>query len=234
MSASYKYLEITKYEHDTIHIKSTKTGKELIFDPFQSQGAFRAKTKADVIFISHDHFDHFSPKDINSANGKNTIYVFPASIYDKIQSFLDVPQENLLPVIPLDRYKIETNKGQISCMAVPAYNIDKKSSKGTLYHPKERNYVGFVVDIDGVSVYFAGDTDFIPEMEALTGMIDVLLIPISGVYVMTLDEAVQAVKKIEPSLVIPMHYGSIVGDKDMGEKFIHKMREEVPYVKAET
>jgi L-ascorbate metabolism protein UlaG (beta-lactamase superfamily) len=87
--------------------------------------------------------------------------------------------------------------------AVPAYNVNKN------FHPKANGWLGFIVEIEGVRVYHAGDTDFIPEMHGFNA--DIALLPVSGTYVMTADEAVDAALAIEPSIVIPMHYGSIVG-----------------------
>jgi L-ascorbate metabolism protein UlaG (beta-lactamase superfamily) len=136
-----------------------------------------------------------------------------------VQTFLDVNQERLIPVVPLEEYKITTKNTQITAMAVPAYNVDKKSPQGNLYHPKEKEFVGYVVDIGGVGVYFVGDSDPIPEMEALAGMVEVLFVPVSGVYVMTLEEAVSVTQTLSPLVVVPMHYGSVVGDMTMGEAF---------------
>jgi len=93
--------------------------------------------------------------------------------------------------------------GEVTITAVPAYNIGKP------FHPKANGWLGFVVEIDGVRVYHAGDTDFIPEMKHL--QIDVALLPVSGTYVMTADEAIQAARTIKPRVVIPMHYGTVVG-----------------------
>jgi L-ascorbate metabolism protein UlaG (beta-lactamase superfamily) len=219
MTTEFKNLTIKKFEHDTVVITSEEPKLTIVFDPFQAQGSFRGASRADVVFITHDHFDHFSPKDIQSLASKETYFVFPASILDKVQTFLDVNPERLIPVVPLEEYKIQTKTIQLSAMAVPAYNIDKKSPQGNLYHPKEKEFVGFVVDINGVGVYFVGDSDPIPEMEALAGMVDVLLIPISGVYVMNIPEAVEVTKMLSPKLVIPMHYGAVVGEMGMGEQF---------------
>jgi L-ascorbate metabolism protein UlaG (beta-lactamase superfamily) len=228
MTYTYKNLIISKYDHDTVTIEREGAQTCYVFDPFQTQGIFRSSHKASAIFISHDHFDHFSPKDILPVVTSKTKYLFPTSILDKIQMFLDVPQTAMIPVVPLEEYQLEAGGTTVSCMAVPAYNVDKKSSQGNLYHPKEKGYVGFLLSIDGTSVYFAGDTDPIPEMEVLIGAVEVLLLPISGVYVMTLEEAVALTLKIHPTVVFPMHYGAVVGDVSMGEQFRQQIDELAP------
>ena len=94
---------------------------------------------------------------------------------------------------------------------VPAYNINKK------YHPKENGWLGFIIDINGECIYHSGDTDLIPEMEGINA--DIALLPVSGTYVMTADEAVKAALVIKPGLAIPMHYGALVGDEEDARKF---------------
>ena len=87
---------------------------------------------------------------------------------------------------------------------MPSYNRDKD------FHPKQKAWLGFIVEVDGVKIYHAGDTDFIPEMKDLK--VDIALLPVSGTYVMTAEQAVEAALAIQPKLAIPMHYGAIVGD----------------------
>ena len=101
--------------------------------------------------------------------------------------------------------------GDITVQTVPAYNLDKE------FHPRANNWLGFILTVDGVSIYHAGDTDYIPEMEHLH--VDVALLPVSGTYVMTADEAVAAAQAIGPKLAIPMHYGAIVGDDNDAQRF---------------
>jgi L-ascorbate metabolism protein UlaG (beta-lactamase superfamily) len=101
---------------------------------------------------------------------------------------------------------------------VPAYNLDKFRSPGELYHPKEAGYVGFVVTLDGKRIYHAGDTDHIPEMADLRD-INIALLPVSGIYVMTADEAVEAAKTIQPDVAIPMHVGRGIGSLGATQAF---------------
>ncbi|RLF54379.1 MAG: MBL fold metallo-hydrolase, partial [Thermoplasmata archaeon] len=95
--------------------------------------------------------------------------------------------------------------------AVPAYNTDKD------FHPGKNGWLGFVVEIDGVRIYHAGDTDFIPEMKGID--VDIALLPVSGTYVMTAEQAVEAAKTIKPKVAIPMHYGAIVGGEKDASSF---------------
>lgn len=221
-------LQITKFEHDTVLIHQESSNITVVFDPFQVQGALRTQKRADVIFITHDHFDHFSPKDIHSLTTRETIFVFPASILDKLQTFLDVPEDRLVPVVPLEEYVLTVKGSHVKAMAVPAYNIDKKSPQGNLYHPKEKEFVGFLVELNGTSVYFVGDSDPIPEMDVLVGMVDVLVIPVSGLYVMTVEEAIQVTQKLQPRWAMPVHYGSVVGDVTLGERFLQEIQQIAP------
>jgi len=105
----------------------------------------------------------------------------------------------------------------VNIEAVPAYNVNKN------FHPKANGWLGFIVEIEGVRVYHAGDTDFIPEMRDL--QTDIAFLPVSGTYVMTADEAVEAAIAIDPRIVIPMHYGSIVGGDQDAVKFRDALRE---------
>ena len=173
--------------HDGFRIDASKV---IYFDPFQISGG----PTADIILVSHEHFDHCSLDDIKKIQGSNTVIVTEKDSASKLSG-------NVRIVKPGD--KIEVNGVRIE--AIPAYNVGKD------FHPKANGWLGFIVEIDGVKVYHAGDTDFIPEMKDID--VDIALIPVSGVYVMTSDQAVEAAKAINPKLAIPMHYGAIVGDE---------------------
>ena len=175
--------------HDGFRIDSEKT---IYFDPYQIESGPRA----DLIFISHDHFDHCSPEDVAKIQGPETTIITEKDSAGKLTGDVRVlkPGETL----NLDGVKIQ---------GVPSYNTDKD------FHPRKNGWLGFVVEVAGIRIYHAGDTDFIPEMKDLR--VDIALLPVSGTYVMTADQAVKAALAIKPELAIPMHYGAIVGsDQD--------------------
>ena len=175
--------------HDGFRIDSEKT---IYFDPYQ----IGPGPQADLILISHDHFDHCSPEDVAKIQGPETTIVTEKDSAGKLTGDVRVlkPGETL----NLDGVKIQ---------GVPSYNTDKD------FHPRKNGWLGFVVEVAGIRIYHAGDTDFIPEMKDLR--VDIALLPVSGTYVMTADQAVKAALAIKPELAIPMHYGAIVGsDQD--------------------
>jgi L-ascorbate metabolism protein UlaG (beta-lactamase superfamily) len=176
------------------------TDKIVYFDPFELK---ENAVPADIVFISHAHMDHCSPKDMKIIQKKGTVIVTTADCAEKISG-------EKITVKPGDTLTVEGLRVEV----VPAYNIDKK------FHPKKKEWVGFVVTIEGHRIYHAGDTDFIPEMKSIDA--DIAFLPVSGTYVMTAEEAVKAAETIEPRLAIPMHYGSIVGDEKDAQAFKKK------------
>ena len=187
--------------HDTFRIDASKT---IYIDPYEIESG----QKADMILITHEHFDHLSPADVAKIQEDKTIIITEKDSAQKLSGDVRVmkPGERLL----IDNVTIE---------ATPAYNINKD------FHPKEKGWLGFIIEIDGVRIYHAGDTDLIPEMKGLT--VDIALLPVSGTYVMTSDEAVEAALAINPALAIPMHYGAIVGDSTDADNFKAKLQGKV-------
>ena len=183
--------------HDGFEI--TTDDITLIIDPFQVQG----KTAADIILVTHAHHDHCSVDDIAWLIKPGAVIVTEPESASKLT---DICQDIRI-VKPGDQLTISG----IAIEAVPAYNINKQ------FHPKAKNWLGFIVTIDDVRVYHAGDTDLIPEMNDLS--VDIALLPVSGTYVMTADEAVKAAKAIGPRTAIPMHYDSIVGSAADAQTF---------------
>ncbi|WP_028314790.1 MBL fold metallo-hydrolase [Desulfatibacillum aliphaticivorans] len=180
--------------HDGFLIKAGD--KNIVIDPYELESA----VEADILLISHDHFDHCSVDDAAKVVKPGTVIVTEKDSAAKLSGDVRV-------VAPGDSVEI----GDVTVAAVPAYNINKD------FHPKGNGWVGFVITYNGVKIYHAGDTDFIPEMGALD--VDIALLPVSGTYVMTWDEAVEAAKKIMPQIAIPMHYGGIVGTSEDADKF---------------
>lgn len=178
-------------------IKITK-GIIIYIDPFRIN---EEKHDADLILITHDHYDHYSPEDINKVIKEDTIIIAPKTVKELNN------KENIIFVEPNKTYNIKGYK----IVTVPAYNINKH------FHPKENNWVGYIIEMEDLKYYIAGDTDITPENKQVE--CDVALIPIGGTYTMDYKEASELINIIKPKIAIPTHYGSIVGDITDGEKF---------------
>lgn len=200
----YQGVKISWLGHDAFRIKN---GKTVIIDPFKIK---LIPEKADILLVSHEHFDHLSLDDIKKViTEKTTIVTIPACK----KELSGVKAHEIKTVRPGDKVTL----GDVTVDVVPAYNLNKFREPGKPFHQKEDGKVGFVVSIKGVRVYHAGDTDPIPEMKNIKT--DIALLPVSGTYVMTPEEAAEAAGMIKPKLVIPMHYGAIVGSEDDARRF---------------
>ena len=200
----YNGIQIRWYGHDTFTLKNNVT---ICIDPYK----LTKPLSADIILISHNHFDHLSNDDLIKIVNKNTIIVAPNECISQLSK---MKIKKIIPILPNEEKTIN----EIKIKAIPAYNIDKiNPDTKKPFHPKEDGKVGFIVTINGISVYHTGDSDLIQEMTDLNP--NVLLLPVSGTYVMTASEAAKAVEKIKPKLAIPMHYGTIVGNKDDAKEF---------------
>jgi L-ascorbate metabolism protein UlaG (beta-lactamase superfamily) len=173
------------------------TGSKAVYiDPYQIEGG----ETADVILITHDHYDHLSMEDIEKVRGSKTVIVVPESASGSIKG-------NVKTMKAGDRIEVEG----IEIQAVPAYNIGKK------FHPKEESHVGYVFRVDDVTYYHSGDSDLIPEMSDIKT--DVAFLPVGGTYTMNAEEAARAAAAIGPKVAVPMHWGAIVGSREDAEKF---------------
>ena len=179
--------------HDGFRIDANKT---VYIDPYQIEEG----PVADLILITHEHFDHCSPDDVAKIQQSGSVIVTEKDSAAKLSG--DVRVVKVGDTLTIDNMTIQ---------AVPAYNTNKD------FHPKGNGWLGFIVEVDGVKVYHAGDTDYIPEMKDFNT--DIALLPVSGTYVMTADEAVEAALAINPKVAIPMHYGAIVGGGQDAENF---------------
>ena len=179
--------------HDSFRIDGEIT---IYIDPFQIQPG----PKADIILVSHEHFDHCSPEDIDKIKAEDTIIVTEAQSAEKLEG-------NVKVMKPYESVSI----GGVNIETLPSYNLNKD------FHPKENGWLGFIIEIDGERIYHSGDADFIPEMNDVKA--DIALLPVSGTYVMTAEEAVKAALAIKPKVAIPMHYGAIVGSEDDAKQF---------------
>lgn len=181
-------------------------GKVIYTDPYQLSKAQHNKKDADVVFISHNHFDHLSMDDLRHVIGKKTSVVAAKECVDQLKA---AGAAEVKGVAPGERLAVQGLQVEV----LAAYNTNKK------FHPKADGKVGYVITAGNMRVYHTGDADDIPEMIAAKP--DVALVPVSGTYVMTAEEAARAVnEKIKPKqLAIPMHYGSIVGSEQDAKKF---------------
>lgn len=203
----YKNVILARLNHAAFKIKGS--GKVIYFDPFKIPAG--ELEKADIVFVGHEHFDHCSPDDLKKIVSQGTMLITIDACKDAVEN---LGLKEIKYVKPGDTLELDG----VQIEAVPAYNINKFRSPGVPFHPKEDGKVGFVVEIDGVRIYHAGDTDYISEMQNLKN-IDIALLPVSGTYVMTAEEAVEAVKIINPKIAVPMHYGDTVGTEEDAQKF---------------
>ena len=208
---NYKNLTIEKIFHAAVKIK----GPQVIYlDPFTLP---KNSEPADLIFITHEHHDHLSLEDLKKITTPNTTIV-ATPMCEEVLKNLEIAK--IIYVKPGDNLEIKNIKVEI----VPAYNTNKFRSPGIPFHPSEHGKVGYVLEIEGVRIYQAGDTDNIPEMANLKN-IDLALLPISGIFVMTPEEAAEAANTIKPKIAIPIHYGdyefngNVLGPKENAEIF---------------
>ena len=178
-------------------------GEVIYFDPFKIEKNYN---DADVIFITHDHYDHYSEEDIDKVVKEGTIIVAPEDLLTKLLK-KGFERDNMVLVTPNQKYTV---KG-IEFQTIPAYNVNKQ------FHPKANEWVGYVLKIEGVTYYIAGDTDITEENKKVK--CDIAFVPVGGTFTMDYKEAAELINEIKPKIAVPTHYGSIVGEKSDGVSF---------------
>ena len=187
--------------HSSIKISKNKV---IYIDPFKIDKNYN---DADIIFITHDHYDHYSEDDIDKVRKFNSIFVIPDDLLPKLLE-KGINQEN---IFTLDSGDTEIIDG-IKVEAVPAYNTNKT------FHPKENGWVGYIITLDDIRYYIAGDTYITEENRKVK--CDVAFVPVGGTYTMDFKEAAQLINEIQPKIAVPIHYGSVVGTKQDATDFI--------------
>jgi L-ascorbate metabolism protein UlaG (beta-lactamase superfamily) len=186
--------------HDSFRIEAPEC--TIYIDPWKIQDG----APADLILITHEHHDHCSPNDVAKLRRDDTVIVTIKAAAARLKGDIRL-------IAPGSELVV---KG-IPIQAVPAYNVNKFRSPGVPFHPRDAGHVGFIITVQGQRIYHTGDTDLIPEMEGLD--VDIALLPVSGTYVMTAEEAVKAAAIIQPKVAIPMHIGEGIGALEDGARF---------------
>ncbi len=202
------------FGHASFQFENKEGNKFFFIDPFDLRKL--PNEKADAIFITHAHYDHWSPADIRKLLSDETVVVAVNGCEN-----LELSGNRFMIVEPGRAMNIAGMK----VSTVPAYNIKQER---LTYHPKSNRWVGYVFEMNGERIYHAGDTDLIPEMSQLED-IDVAMVPIGGTYTMDVNEAIEAANKIGADVTIPMHYKRLLGEKssDAEQKFVSGVKGKV-------
>ena len=200
---------IRVFTQSAIRIQN-KDGVVIYLDPFSLTDA-EAAHDADYVFITHAHFDHFSPEDIVRVAGDHTELVAPASMGAEVARVAD---EIGAPAVHLLQAGRRLELPGVAVEAVPAYNVEPERLE---MHPQANGWLGYALTVDGVRYYAAGDTDQNPDNEQVA--CDVALVPIGGTYTCDPHQAAAFVNALHPKVVVPIHYGSIVGVKENFDEF---------------
>lgn len=207
------------YENIIINVQSSiriETSVGVIyFDPIEIN---EQTADANIIFVTHDHFDHYSPETIANIKKDGTILVVPEKMLSKAVSECGITKDNIISVKPDERY----NAGELSFETVRAYNNLKP------FHPKSAGWCGYIINADDTRYYVSGDTDANADNKKVR--CDIALIPVGGTYTMDAKAAAEFANTIHPKTVIPTHYGKIVGKPEDGKKFAAKVDKDIEVV----
>ena len=214
----YKNITIKWLGHDSFLI--TAKGKNIYIDPFKIENLHLPK--ADIIITTHEYFDHLNVESIHHISSSETFLIGPDICLEKLQNEISL-KKKVYTLNPKDKIQIE----DLFFSAIPAYNIHRFRSPGEPFHPKESGHIGPSIHIDDVTIYHAGDTDKIPEMDGLEP--DIALLPVSGTYVMDVDECIEAAQAINAKITIPMHVGRGIGELD----FTSELKSRLPNLRVE-
>ncbi|UCE23053.1 MAG: MBL fold metallo-hydrolase [Candidatus Aminicenantes bacterium] len=202
------FKNLSWYGHASFAIEADKI---IYIDPWKIPDS---APKADLILVTHSHFDHFSQNDINLLKKRGTILICSSDCVSKASG-------DVRGITPGEEIEVQG----IKIKAVPSYNPSKS------FHPRNNKWLGYIVTVNGVSVYHAGDTDFIPEMRDL-GPIHIALLPVGGHYTMNAEQAAKAANIIKADISIPMHYGAgVIGSAEDAQKFKDLCQGEVRILK---
>lgn len=194
--------------HSSIKICNEKV---IYIDPFRINENYN---DADIIFITHDHYDHYSEEDIDKVRKDETVIVAPEGLLTKLLN-KGFKQDYIITVDSEEYNMVEGIKFE----TVPAYNTNKK------FHLKTNGWVGYIIEIKGVRYYIAGDTDITEENRKVK--CDVAFVPVGGTYTMDFKEAAYFINEIKPKIAIPIHYGSIVGTNQNATDFVKLVHPEI-------
>ena len=187
--------------HSSIRINKEKI---IYIDPFKINKNYN---DADIIFITHDHYDHYSEEDIDKVINENTTIIIPDELLTKLLR-KGINKNAIITVEPNEKYMVQGIKFE----TISAYNTNKT------FHPKENGWVGYIIIINGIRYYIAGDTDITEENKQVK--CDVAFVPVGGTYTTDFKEAAQLINEIQPKIAVPIHYGSVVGTKQDATDFI--------------
>ena len=187
--------------HSSIRISKNKI---IYIDPFKIDKNYN---DADIIFITHDHYDHYSEEDIDKVIKENTTIIIPEELLTKLLR-KGINKNAIITVEPNEKYMVQGIKFE----TIPSYNTNKT------FHPKENGWIGYIITLDGIRYYIAGDTDITEENKKVK--CDVAFVPVGGTYTMDFKEAAQLINEIQPKIAVPIHYGSVVGTEQDAIDFI--------------